>query len=243
MNKTRWKPTDEIKYSLRNTKKVSILSCGLCANLSNTGGTIGIKVLKELLAQWDKEVVFSRCIIACCPQDIMEQALDIYRKSISKSDALVILSCAAGIKSAYLCRPQIPIISALDPIGSVAISGEENPIARSACNACGQCVITYTGGICPISECPSKHKYGPCKQYPENGTQCAVDESRDCIWKIIAEKGDLVALEKIGRLHKERDNERPVTPEIKHAPPLVKKAFGWFSARSRGLENIIRILQ
>jgi len=70
MQITVWKSKEEIKYLLRSAQKVSILSCGICANICNTGGKIGIRILKELLEEWGKKVTIAKSLMGCCPQEI-----------------------------------------------------------------------------------------------------------------------------------------------------------------------------
>ena len=238
MIKTKWKPKDEIRYSLKNAKKISILSCGACANLCDTGGTIGMNFLKDLLKEWGKEVVFSRCIIVCCSDETMKQTLRINRGPIFRSNALVIISCAAGVKSAYMCEPGIPVVAVLDTVGTIPITRQDNPVARSICTSCGHCVITYTGGICPLSECPAKQKYEPCKEAPKNGTQCAVNPHQNCVWKEIAKRGDLTALKELRQIHKAEEGKRLSPTAGKASPPFLRKLSGWMMGIHESLRGL-----
>jgi len=195
--------------------------------------------MKDLAREFGKEIVFSRTIIACCPDEIMKRSLQIYGKKISKGEALIVLSCAAGIKSAFLTNPDIPVINLLDSVGSVPVTRSEHPAALSICKNCGQCVIAYTGGICPVSACPVKNKYEPCKKYPENGIQCAIDPELECVWKEIEKRGDLTALKELREIHKAGEGER-ITPVKQKPLNLWKAIFGWFAAHIQSLERIIR---
>ncbi len=243
MNKTVWKPIDEIEFLLKDANKVSIISCGTCANLSDTGGFTGMKYLKGLLRDWGKQVPLARSVVACCPEAVMQQTFSTYKRRIGKSDAVVVLSCAAGIKSANLCGIEVPIISVLDPIGSVAISRKDNLVANSVCNACGRCVLTYTGGICPLSECPAKSKYGPCNKAPEIPGPCALDENRICVWHEIEKNGNLDALGELQKLHQDPSLERPVLTAPRPIPSAIRSLSGKFVARVQNLERIIRLIR
>ncbi len=66
---------------------------------------------------------------------------------------------------------------------------------------CEKYVIDYTGGICPISGCPSKLKYGPCKKVPEESKSCIVNSDQDCVWSEIAKMGDHAALNNLYQIH------------------------------------------
>ena len=61
------------------------------------------------------------------------------------------------------------------------------------CDACGQCALDYTGGICPVTACAKSLLNGPCGGTKEG--KCEVDSEKDCGWQLIYER-----LEKLGRL-------------------------------------------
>ena len=253
MNKTVWKPIKEIEYLLRDKSKFTILSCCLCANLSGTGGTPGIKTMKRIIKTLNKKVVKSKNLLVCCEEYIMKQALEKYRKAISKSDALILLCCAGGVKTAFICNPGLPVISPLDPVGSVSVTHKENAVARSICKVCGSCVISYTGGICPISDCPVKSKYGPCKKAPVKGTKCAVDPQRDCVWKEIEKIGNPKELVQLRKIHKARAREDPVQDDSLNNPityekrgeraPALKKTLAWFTVRIPFIEKVVGVFR
>ncbi len=241
MNKTLWKSEPEINTTLADYHSIGILSCGVCANLSYTGGKTGLNILNNHLKSMGKEIPLSRVILACCPEEIMRQSLKQNRRRLKKCDALVVLSCAAGIKAANSCKPGLPVINILDSIGSAAVACTDPVLAESLCSGCGHCVLTFTSGICPVSACPAKRKYGPCKQQPPRGSACPVDTSRECAWHLIeARGGRLDLLEKIKEHHKaeEKRGLAPV-PEIKTSV-FFKKFFAWHAARIEPLEWVIR---
>ncbi len=242
MNKTVWKSKSEISYLLNDYQNIAILSCGTCANLSYTGGKTGIKALKGYLGETGKKISLSKVILACCPEEIMRQALKQSRKALSRSDALIVLSCAAGIKSANACRPGPPVISILDSVGSAAVSCSDPLLAQSLCTGCGHCVLTYTAGICPVSECPSKSRYGPCKLFPQKGLPCPIHGEKECIWHAIESRnGSIRLLNGLKEYHNRnsRKDLLEIAPEHKKSP-LWKKFFAWHAARIEKLEWIIR---
>ncbi len=48
------------------------------------------------------------------------------------------------------------------------------------CQECGQCVLHYTGMVCPMN-CPKQLRNGPCGGVRANG-HCEVYPERDCVW-------------------------------------------------------------
>ncbi len=201
MIKTIWKPKEEIEYSLRHAKNVAVLSCDSCANLNGTGGAAGIATLMELLKKLGKEIVFSEIVYGLCFEDFVNKALTENPQAISESDVLIMDSCPLGVKAAYLCKPEIPVVGVLDATGGSVFTMQDNSITRRHCMMCGKCVVNFTGGICPISGCPAKSKYGPCKKASEKDDRCVADPNHECVWVEIKKIGDLSALERLHRIH------------------------------------------
>jgi hypothetical protein len=242
MIKTRWKSRAELEHALRNARKVAVFSCGTCANIIDTGGPKGIEVMKRLLGELGKEVVVAEVALACCAEELMRPLFNAHRKALADCDAVVIISCAGGVKSAILSNPGAPVIAALDTLGSAPVSFQDSPVARSVCTTCGHCVLSYTGGICPISECPTKRKYGPCDKAPKEGTACAVNPERDCVWIEIAKRGDLKALEELAEIHK-RNEDILYTPQVRIMPVKPeRKSFVRFAVRMLLLDRLGRFM-
>jgi hypothetical protein len=203
MTKTEWKPKIELEYSLRNAKKVSILSCTGCARKCGTGGKAGIDFLTDFLEEMGKEVLFAETVSVCCDENSTKQILSVNPAAISRTDTLVVASCAPGVKAAYLCAPGISVVGALDTMAGCRVTTQQdNIVVNSICYGCGRCVITYTGGICPLSECPKKMKYGPCGKAPKNGAACTVNQDQDCVWVEIAQRRDIAALKDLRKIHR-----------------------------------------
>ena len=66
-------------------------------------------------------------------------------------------------------------------------------LTKKACDACAQCYLNITGGICPIVDCSKSLVNGQCGG-AKNG-KCEVDPNMECGWERIYQK-----LKKIGRL-------------------------------------------
>lgn len=218
MIKTVWKPRSELELALRDVNRVALISCGTCANILDTGGETGLRVMRDLVRGMGKEVTLELIAIACCAEELMRPLFKMHAGPLSKSEAMVVISCAGGVKSAVLCSPGLPVIAALNTTGSAPVSFQDTPVSRSACSACGQCVLTFTGGICPIGECPSKRKYSPCDKAPTEGTRCGVVPERDCVWVEIKRRGNMQALAELERIHKSEEASL-FTPVVRIAPP------------------------
>jgi hypothetical protein len=164
------------------------------------------------------------------------------RPIASKIDALVVVSCPGGVKSANLCNPGVPVIAACDSLGS-------NPqfprgdtrtglVLSPSATICtdGYCVLSYTAGICPVSECPRKTRYGPCPDFPDNSDRwCVIDPERSCVWKVIGEEvarrgENLEILEDVERMHNVEDYQR-LPAAHRDTPASLKLIFGKLASR------------
>ncbi len=230
MIETKYKSAEEIRYSVGKAESIAILSCGACANLCDVGGVRGMEFIRKLLEEWGKRVVAARTIIACCPEPIMKQAQRRVLRS-SKVDALIVISCAAGVKSAFLSEPGVPVIAACDSVGAGPVTPKDECIddlvAHTLCSSCGHCVLSYTVGICPVAACRAKSCYGPCSKAPEEGTQCALDPTSDCVWKEIERRGaNLAVLQELKRIHEANKKARLPSLSAKASPTYIKRFVG-----------------
>jgi hypothetical protein len=250
MNKTVWKPQKEIAHQFRDINRVTIFSCCFCANLSGTGGERGIRIMKRMLKDLNVKVVRGECVLVCCEENVMRQSIRRYRRSLAKSDALVVLSCAAGVKSAFLGKPGLPIICPLNPVGSAVVSHADDPVARGVCTVCGTCVISYTGGICPVSECPMGTRYGPCENADDNQGECYMRPGVECVWKEIERRADTEKLGKLKLLHREieqaaggGESGKTALPAPRDNPRLAstRSLLAWFGARLQSIEKLVAI--
>jgi len=55
---------------------------------------------------------------------------------------------------------------------------EERGLWKERCQACGQCILARTGGICPVSRCAKRILNGPCGG--STGGACEINKEIDC---------------------------------------------------------------
>jgi hypothetical protein len=54
------------------------------------------------------------------------------------------------------------------------------------CSLCGECNVTETAGICPMTVCPKGLLNGPCGGMMDG--KCETDAEADCAWVLIHER-------------------------------------------------------
>ena len=179
---TRQKPFDEIKEQLANFDRPFIIGCGTCTTMTKTGGIDQVLEMKERLQEIDKRVSGWTVIPTAC-DEMTEVAMKENRRAIENASCILAMTCALGVHrtSLYIDRPVIPALDTL------FIAVEDTPgHFREVCAQCGQCILSETAGICPITACHKGLVNGPCGG--TNNGKCEVDKEKDCAWTLIYER-------------------------------------------------------
>ena len=183
------KPFEEVLGALKKVNKITIVSCGSCAAMCQTGGTEGAKEMTEKLEQEGFTVNTAIVSDEVCDNRVMIKDLRKIDAEIQDSDAILNLSCGNGAQSILnvLSRkyPLKPVFSAND----TQFIGMTERIGRfhQRCLGCGECLLNETGGICPITTCAKALMNGPCGGMV-NGNCEVGNYERDCGWILIYER-------------------------------------------------------
>ena len=184
------KPIDELMLMLGDSKKIALVGCGSCATACNVGGEKEMAELKEILEAQGREVVATAYPGECCHKLLVKKEL----KAIKAAgpDAIVVMSCGDGVGTVAE-QIDIPVY----PSNNTLFLGQVERVGmfNEACRMCGDCVLGYTGGVCPMTKCAKSLTSGPCGGQ-KNG-KCEVNPENDCAWILIYKK-----LEQLGQLDK-----------------------------------------
>ena len=175
------KPIDEVLSMLGDVKKVALVGCGSCATSCETGGENEMNEMTEILKNKGIEVVATAYPGESCQKMLVKKEL----KALKDSGAEAIISMACGDGAQTVAQlTDIPVYPANNTmfLGQVERIG----IFNEMCRMCGDCVIGYTGGICPITKCAKSLVNGPCGGQ-KNG-KCEVNPENDCAWILIYNK-------------------------------------------------------
>jgi hypothetical protein len=115
-----------------------------------------------------------------CDNEYVEQL----RSFIDGYDAVLSMACGAGVQFVAERYRKIPVYPAINTnfIGGTLEQG----VWAERCQACGNCVLDKTGGICPITRCSKSLLNGPCGG-SSNG-KCEIDPEIDCAWQLIYDR-------------------------------------------------------
>lgn len=176
---TRQKPLAEIEEMLEGSSSVFLVGCGTCATMCRTGGKDQVVDLAARLAALGKKVTGSVVVPTACDA-LDREALAANARAVEQADSILVMSCAFGVQVMALFTAK-PVHPALD---TLFMGQEMEPgLFAEVCVQCGECVLGWTGGICPITSCPKGLLNGPCGGARKG--KCEVSADRDCAWELI----------------------------------------------------------
>lgn len=187
---------DEILEMLAGRKKVLVLGCGGCVTVCLTGGERQAEMLASQLklaaaASGRKLQVDFDCITRQCEKEFFDNL----SKFPADYDAVLSIACGAGVGYMSEQFPGTPILPGMNT--TFLASNVAKGIWEEYCRGCGDCMLAWTGGICPIAKCSKSLVNGTCGGTDKG--KCEVNPDMDCGWLLIYKR-----LESLGRLDEYR---------------------------------------
>lgn len=197
MHATIQKPIEELVSFIKPDEKVFVIGCDNCAKKCHSGGPDETAAMAERLKKRGVNVIAHTVPhepvgISLCKLDNTKKHLnENFAAEVKDADSFLVLSCGQGIHTVIDATDGGNVHPGCDTIfGGETVTDSE---IAEFCSLCGQCVVEFTGGLCPLTLCSKQLLNGPCGG-AENG-KCEVDTDRDCGWVLIYER-----LKKLGRL-------------------------------------------
>jgi ferredoxin len=216
------KPFDEIVQSAEKFHRVLVVGCGTCVAVCLTGGEKEAGILAaqmDIAAQMGgRDQVFE---VACVERQCDREFLDELAEAADGCDAMLSMACGAGIQYLSERYPRIPVLAGVDTtmIGVNSAVG----VWDEKCRACQSCVLTVTGGYCPMALCPKNQINGPCGGAREG--KCETDPERDCVWNLIWQRLEGSGrLESLSAIQAPRDNSTHNLP-LKQVHPAYQRRY------------------
>ncbi len=212
------KPIEDIKEMLRGKKKVLAVGCGTCVTVCFAGGKREVGVLSSALRMAtkldDEPVQIDETVVQRqCEKEFIEHL----GEQLDEYDAILSLGCGVGVQTLADLYPNTRVLPALN---TKFMGGpSEQGVWVELCQGCGNCMLEYTGGICPISQCAKQLMNGPCGGTDKDG-RCEVDPDTPCAWFNIWERMDQLGIQ----------------DELMQIQP----AKDWSSSRDGGRRRIVR---
>ena len=196
------KPLEEIASSLPKFEKVMILGCGSCVSVCLSGGEKAADRLAHDLSGSD---LFEKnapeftvgAVLRQCERDLLETYLELP----PDIQAILSLACGAGVQTLAKIFNQIPVIPALNTtfLGALDRPGTW----EEKCQGCGNCILSQTGGICPITRCAKRLLNGPCGGSKDG--KCEINRDVECAWQLI--------IDRLAALNRLEDYEKIIPPK------------------------------
>jgi ferredoxin len=177
---------------VRKHRKVLVLGCNSCVAVCHQGGTKQAEVLASLLRmQATQERVEVKLVEGGIERQCEHEFFKSVLGAISETEAVLSLACGVGVQFMAEKFHNTPVYPALNTtfLGAVERLG----YFTEKCQACGNCVLAVTGGICPVSRCAKRLLNGPCGGV-SNG-KCEINKDLDCAWCLIVNR--LEALDRL----------------------------------------------
>ena len=179
------KPLDEIAASVEGYKNILIAGCGSCVTVCLSGGDREAMALaRELsdpgLYRNAPPSIRVATFLRQCERDLVKAYLEVP----AETDAILSLACGAGVQTLWSAFEKLPIIPALNTSFLGAL--DEQGVWREKCVGCGDCVLAYTAGICPIARCAKRLLNGPCGGSSKG--KCEIGGDVDCAWHMIIDR-------------------------------------------------------
>lgn len=186
--KFKLKRKEELTSALADKDNIFVIACNKCFKELEGFDEPECGLFEEIAKEQGKNVVGSAKIDFLCNQPFTAKSL----KGLLPQDAksVFVISCGLGIQTVAELA-ETPVFAASD---TIAVDGQHGmALTETLCEACGQCYLNLTGGICPIVDCSKSLLNGQCGG-AKNG-KCEVNKDMDCGWQLIYNR-----LNKQGRL-------------------------------------------
>ena len=186
--KYKLKAEEELSGVLAGTDKIFVLACNKCFKEFETLDEPDCEAFVKLAAEQGKTVTGSaRIDFLCNKTQTDKQLVDLIPE---ETESIFVVSCGLGVQT-IASIAEVPVYAACNSLNYTGHHGMA--LTKKACDACAQCYLTQTSGICPIVDCSKSLVNGQCGG-AKNG-KCEVDPNMECGWERIYQR-----LKAVGRL-------------------------------------------
>jgi hypothetical protein len=179
------KPIEDILKYLGDRERIILAGCHGCVTVCEAGGQKEVDLLATMLDLAAKKQgrplkITKMTLERQCDPEFLVDLL-----AASKDyDAILSMACGAGVQLVAENAGAIQVFPAVNTnfIGAIEQKGHWG----ERCQACGDCKLYLTGGICPVTRCSKSLMNGPCGG-SRNGI-CEVDPETACGWQLIVDR-------------------------------------------------------
>ena len=186
--KYKLKESDELVSLLEGKDNLFVIACNKCFKEFETVDEPDCGEFEKIAAEQGKTITGSAKVDFLCNKTQTEKKLqDMIPEG---TENVIVISCGLGIQTVADLAGK-PVYAASNSLNYKGHHGMA--LTKKSCDACAQCYLNITGGICPIVDCSKSLVNGQCGGAKDG--KCEVDCNKDCAWEKIYKR-----LEKQGRL-------------------------------------------
>ncbi len=186
------KQLKEIQSIIAEAERVLVVGCGTCVTVCFAGGSKEAAILGSSLRMATRLNGNDKSIDEVTVQRQCEwEYIEPLQTKLADYDLILSLGCGIGVQTLAERFPTKRVVPGLNT--SFMGLPTEQGIWEERCQACGNCILHLTGGICPITRCSKQLFNGPCGG-SQNG-ECEIDPEIPCAWELIWEKMGNLGLE------------------------------------------------
>ena len=186
--KYKLKKADELESMLADKDHLFVIACNKCFKEFETIDEPDCGEFEQLASSLGKTLTGSARVDFLCNKN--HTGKDLQDMIPEGTENIIVISCGLGIQTVADLAGK-PVYAASNSLNYTGHHGMA--LTKKSCDACAQCYLNITGGICPIVDCSKSLVNGQCGG-AKNG-KCEVDGDKDCAWEKIYRR-----LEKQGRL-------------------------------------------
>ena len=214
--KYKLKGNDELVSLLAGKDNLFIVACNKCFKEFESVDEPECAEFEALAEERGKNVTGVLKVDFLCNKVQTEKKL--LEQIPEDTENIMVISCGLGVQTVADMvgkKPTYAVCNSLNYTGHHGMA-----LTKKNCDACAQCYLNITGGVCPIVDCSKSLTNGQCGG-AKNG-KCEIDPDKDCAWEKIYRR-----LEKQDRL--EEFQNQPVQlrdyskTNVKFVQEYVKK--------------------
>jgi ferredoxin len=155
------KSLEEIMELLGDARKVLVAGCGTCVTVCFAGGEKEVGILASEIRMKSKIDGHAIEVDEVTVQRQCEwEFIDPLAPRLKDYDVVLSIACGIGIQG---MNERFPKTITLPGLNTTFLGiPEQQGVWEERCQACGDCVLAVTGGICPVARCSKQLFNGPC---------------------------------------------------------------------------------
>ena len=179
--KFRLKDAEELASVMTGMDNLFVVACNKCFKEFETMDEPDCDAFVKLAEEQGKTITGTVKIDFLCNKVQTEKKLkDMIPEG---TEHVVVISCGLGIQTVA----ELTGKSVIAATNSVTCTGHHGmALTEKRCDACAQCYLNITGGICPVVDCSKSLLNGQCGG-AKNG-KCEVSPDKDCAWEKIQQR-------------------------------------------------------